>query len=174
MTLRPLLALSLAATCVSASAQPISLSYQQSERGGVCYFSVDGPGPAGGSETMTLEFSYRVEDGNLGLDLKAASFPKATGGDPDKNLKITFETDSGAMPGPRSGGYAVTSRYQRIWGGWGAGAPSQAALEALRTFKTVTVLADGARYGPFSMQVRTLPYNVLNNCAKRVRGEPTS
>ncbi|MFN3517441.1 MAG: hypothetical protein ACK4YM_09820 [Novosphingobium sp.] len=155
----------------SASAQSFNLSYQTTERNGVCYFSVDGPGPKDGSATMTLEFSYRVEDGNLGLDLKAVSFPLAAA-KAERPVTLKLETDQGDMPVPRSAGYAVTSRFQRIWAGWGAGAPSQPAFAKLRQIRTVTVVADKERYGPFDLQLKSLPYNVLNNCAKRVRGEP--
>lgn len=162
-----------AAIGAPAAGQSFSLNYQQTERAGVCYFSVDGPGPAGGSQTMTLEFSYRVEDGNLGLDLKAGSFPKAAA-KADKPVTLKLETDQGDMPVPRSSGYAVTSRFQRIWAGWGAGAPSEPAFAKLRQIKSVTVVADKERYGPFDLQLKSLPYNVLNNCAKRVRGEPVN
>ena len=167
------LALICATLAGSASAQSFNLSYQASERSGVCYFSVDGPGPKGGSATMTLEFSYRAGDGNLGLDLKAVSFPQAAA-KADKPVKLRLETDQGEMPVPRSSGYAVTSRFQRIWAGWGAGAPSEPAFAKLRQIRTVTVVADKERYGPFDLQLKSLPYNVLNNCAKRVRGEPVN
>lgn len=172
-TLKIVIAVVCTSLATAAAAQSFNLSYQATERDGVCYFAVDGPGPKDGSPTMTLEFSYRAADGNLGLDLKARSFPLAAA-NADKPVKLKLETDQGEIPVPRSSGYAVTSRFQRIWAGWGAGAPSEPAFAKLRQIKTVTVVADKERHGPFDLQLKSLPYNVLNNCAKRVRGEPVN
>lgn len=166
-----------AAAAVTVLASPASaqlnVSFGQNERNGVCYFSVQGPGPKGGSEKFTLEFSYRVSDGNLGLDLKANSFPKSAKGDKEKNINVTLDTDAGKSPASRSGGYDG-GMYERLWAGWGAGAPSQPVMDLLKKAKIVHVVADGERYGPFDMQIKTLPWNSLNNCAKRVRGEPVN
>lgn len=166
-------AVTAAALLASPASAQINVSFGQNERDGVCYFSVKGPGPKGGSEQFTLEFSYRVKDGNLGLDLKANSFPKAAKGDSEKNLNVKLETDAGNSKPSRSGGYE-SGYYQRIWAGWGAGEPSVPVMDLLKKAKIVHVVADGERYGPFDMQIKTLPWNSLNNCAKRVRGEPVN
>lgn len=162
-----------AALLASPASAQINVSFGQNERDGVCYFSVKGPGPKGGSEQFTLEFSYRVKDGNLGLDLKANSFPKAAKADPDKTINVKLETDAGNSKPSRSGGFYVGA-YERLWAGWGDGKPSEPVMDLLKKAKIVHVVADGERYGPFDMQIKTLPWNSLTNCAKRVRGEPVN
>ncbi len=157
----------LAALAVPAAAQ-LNVRFSQSENNGVCYFSVEGPGPKGGSQSFTLEFSLRVSDGNLGMDMKANNWPKAAKADPDKTVNVTLDTDAGKSKPSRSGGY-YGGVYERLWAGWGAGAPSAPVFDLLKRAKIVYVVADGERHGPFDMQIKSLPYNSLNGCAERVR-----
>lgn len=163
-----LLALILSTALAAPAAAQFNARFTQTDGDGVCYFGVYGPGPKGGSSELLLEFSYRVSDGNMGLDMKANSFPKAAKGDPEKTLNVKLETDAGNTQPSRSGGYQ-SGFYQRIWAGWGGGAPSAPVFDLLKRAKIVYVVADGERYGPFDMQIKTLPWNSLNNCAERQR-----
>lgn len=161
-------ALGLSAACATPAAAQLNASFSQSENDDVCYFGVEGPGPKGGSSKFTLEFTYRVSDGNLGIDLKANSFPKAAKANPDKTIKVTLDTDAGKTKPSRSGGF-YSGVYERLWAGWGGGAPSVPVFDLLKRAKIVHVVADGERYGPFNMQIKSLPWNSLNSCAERVR-----
>ena len=93
---------------------------------------------------------------------------KAAKADPDKTVNVTLDTDAGKSKPSRSGGY-YGGVYERLWAGWGAGAPSAPVFDLLKRAKIVYVVADGERHGPFDMQIKSLPYNSLNGCAERVR-----
>ena len=145
----------------------INATLSQNSRNGVCFFSVQGPNVPGGDKPMTLEFSYRVRDGNLGAAILVNGWPKAQAADPDKTVNVTLILDSGKTGPSRSGGYA-SGFNDRLWAGWGA-ENSPPILELLKTAKVARLEADGMRLGSFDLQIRGLAYTSLTQCAERVR-----
>lgn len=146
----------------------VNATFSQNSRNGICYFSVEGPNAPGTDKPTTLEFSYRVRDGNLGAAVLVNGWPRAQAADPDKSIPMTLVFDTG-KPGPsRSGGYA-SGFNDRAWAGWGPGPLSDVVLAPMKIAKTVRVEFDGMKLGPFDLQMKGLAHVSLTQCAERVR-----
>lgn len=145
----------------------VNATFSQNSRNGVCYFSVQGPNAPGTDKPMTLEFSYRVRDGNLGAAILVNGWPKAQGANPETVVNVTLMTDSGKTGPSRSGGYA-SGFNDRLWAGWGA-ENSPPIMEILKKAKTARLEADGMKFGPFDLQIKGLAFTSLTQCADRVK-----
>lgn len=145
----------------------VNATFSQNSRNGVCYFSVQGPNAPATDKPMTLEFSYRVRDGNLGVSILVNGWPKAQAANPDTVVPVTLVLDSGTTKPSRSGGYA-SGFNDRLWAGWGA-ENSPPIMDLLKTAKVARLEADGMRFGSFDLQIRGLAHTSLTQCADRVR-----
>lgn len=148
--------------------QKLNVQFSQNSRNGVCYMSVAGPNAPGTEQPMTLEFSYRVRDGNLGATVKVNGWPRAQQADENKTIPMTLVLDSGKSKPSRSGGFE-SGFNDSAWAGWGPGELSDPLLALLKTAKTARVEFDGMKLGPFDLQIKGLPYVSLTQCAERVR-----
>lgn len=144
-----------------------NLKFSQNSRNGVCYFSVDGPNAPGTDKPMTLEFSYRVRDGNMGVGVLVNGWPRAQQADADATHPVTMIFDSGKTVPSRSGGYA-SGYNDRVWGGWGP-ENSPPVFELTKKAKTARVEVDGMKLGPFDLQMKGLAHISLSECAERVK-----
>ena len=167
------LAAILAATVPAQAGQqaPLNIKFSQSSRNGVCYVGFEGGNAPGTDKPMTLEFSYRVRDGNFGATVKVNGWPKAQAeaarGD-EKPIPMTLKFDTGKTTTSRSGGWE-SGFDDDAWGGWGAGPTSDAAFPMLRDAKTASVTFDGLDLGSFNLQMKSLAHVSLEDCAKRVK-----
>ncbi|MCW3849211.1 hypothetical protein OF829_18390 [Sphingomonas sp. LB-2] len=146
----------------------VNVNFSQNSRNGVCYFSVGGPNAPGTDKPMTLEFSYRVRDGNLGASIKVNGWERVQKANPDTTYPMTVVLDTGKSKPSRSGGYQ-SGFNDTIWAGWGPGELSTPLLDLLKGAKTARVEVDGMKLGPFDLQMKGLAYVSLTQCAERVR-----
>ena len=146
----------------------INATFSANSRNGVCYFSVGGPTAPGTDKPMTLEFSLRVSDGNMGASIKVNGWPRAQEADPDATKTMTVILDGGRTNPSRSGGYE-SGFNDGLWAGWGPGALSAPLLDLLKTARTARVEVDGMKLGPFDLQIKGLAYTSLSQCAERVK-----
>ena len=154
----------LAAVPAFAQDQKLNVSFNANSRNGVCYFSVEGPNAPGTQQPMTLEFSYRVRDGNMGATIKANGWDRVQKADADKTYPMTIVLDTGKTKPSRSGGYE-SGVNDSIWAGWGPGELSQPLMDLLKTARTARAQVDGMTLGPFDLQMKGLA-----NVADAVRG----
>jgi hypothetical protein len=157
-----------AAIAPAANAETASMSFSQGERNGVCMVGFKGPNAPGTENQMTLQFTYRVKDGNIGASILVNSWERAQNADPEKNIPMTLVFDTGKSAPARSGGYE-SGFNDSAWAGWGAGAASDKLYALMDGAKTVRVLFDGMDLGPFDLQYKGLAHSVLKSCAGRVR-----
>jgi hypothetical protein len=153
---------------VSPALAQVNATFSQNSNRGVCYFSVQGPNAPGTDKPMTLEFSYRVSDGNMGASILVNGWPRAQQADRDAVHPITVVLDGGRTRPSRSGGYN-SGFNDRIWSGFGPGDLSAPLLDLLKTAKTARVEVDGMKLGPFDLQMKGLAHVSLTECAARVR-----
>ncbi|MDB5469587.1 MAG: hypothetical protein JWR84_1147 [Caulobacter sp.] len=156
---------------LTALAPPASAATQYqftpSERNGVCYVEFPGPNLPGEDKPFSIEFSYRVRDGNLGVTIKVNGWDKAQKADPEKKIPMTLVMDTGTTAPSRSGGYE-SGFNDTAWAGWGP-EPSAPVFALLQKAKTVSVKFDGMTLGPVDLQMKGLAYTSLNMCADEVR-----
>jgi hypothetical protein len=150
-----------------AFAQGANVKFSQNSRNGVCYFSVEGPNAPGTDKPMTLEFSYRVRDGNMGVGVLVNGWPKAQSADPEAKVPVTVIFDTGKANPSRSGGFS-SGFNDRLWGGYGA-ENSPPVLDLMKNARTARIDADGLKLGPFNLQMKGLAHISLTECADRVR-----
>jgi hypothetical protein len=146
----------------------VNVTFQANSRNGVCYFTVGGPNAPGTDKPMSLEFSYRVRDGNMGASILVNGWPRAQQADPEASFPVTVVLDTGKTKPSRSGGYA-SGFNDRIWSGWGPGELSAPLLELLKGARTARVEVDGMKLGPFDLQMKGLAHVSLTQCAERVK-----
>jgi len=159
--------LAMATLALPASAQT-HYNFTPSERNGVCYVEFPGRNLPGTDKPFSLEFSYRVRDGNFGATIKVNGWDKAQNADPEKKIPMTLVMDTGTTAPSRSGGYD-SGFSDTAWGGWGP-EPSAPVFALLENAKTVTVKFDGMTLGPVDLQMKGLAHVSLSQCAERVRG----
>lgn len=147
---------------------PLNVKFGANSRNGVCYFSVEGPNAPGTDKPMTLEFSYRVRDGNMGATIKVNGWERAQKANTETNYPVTVVFDTGKTKPSRSGGYE-SGFNDSIWSGWGPGDLSAPLLELMRNAKTARVEVDGMKLGPFDLQMKGLAYVSLTQCTERVK-----
>ena len=145
-----------------------NVTYQANSRNGICYFTVAGPNAPGTDKPMSLEFSYRVRDGNMGAKIMVNGWDRVQQANPDTTYPVTVVLDSGRTKPSRSGGYS-SGFNDSIWSGWGPGELSAPLLELLKTARTARVEVDGMKLGPFDLQMKGLGYVSLTQCAERVK-----
>jgi len=158
----------LAAAPAFAQTAPLNVSFSANSRNGVCYFSVEGPNAPGTEQPMTLEFSYRVRDGNMGATIKVNGWDRVQKADADKTYPMTLVFDTGKMKPSRSGGYE-SGFNDSIWSGFGPGELSAPLLDLLKGARTARVEVDGMKLGPFDLQMKGLAYVSLTQCTERVK-----
>lgn len=158
----------LAAAPAFAQNAPLNVSFSANSRNGVCYFSVEGPNAPETQQPMTLEFSYRVRDGNMGATIKVSGWDRVQKADADKTYPMTIVLDTGKTKPSRSGGYE-SGFNDTIWSGFGPGDLSAPLLDLLKGARTARVQVDGMTLGPFDLQMKGLAYISLTQCADRVR-----
>ncbi|MBI1408103.1 MAG: hypothetical protein GC145_18475 [Caulobacter sp.] len=174
MTLNPLRAPALAALLLAAAMAPTAnaatanMSFSQGERNGVCMVGFKGPNAPGTESQMTLQFTYRVKDGNVGATILVNGWERAQEADPEKNIPMTLVFDTGKSAPARSGGYD-SGFNDSAWAGWGAGEASYKLYALMDGASTVRVLFDGMDLGPFDLQFKGIAHSVLKTCADRVR-----
>lgn len=151
-----------------AQTAPLNVKFGANSRNGVCYFNVEGPNAPGTEQPMTLEFSYRVRDGNMGATIKVNGWDRVQKADADKTYPVTVVLDTGKTRPSRSGGYE-SGFSDSIWSGWGPGELSAPLLELLKGARTARVEVDGMKLGPFDLQMKGLAYVSLTQCTERVK-----
>ena len=115
-------------------------------------------------ERLGVEFSRRLRDGNMAVQLFGPFMRNHRDKNPDDNYPMTVRFDGGATQPSRSGGYDVGGFRSYAWGGWGAGPTSDAAYAALKDAGSFTVEFDGTTYGPFEMPEKGALYSALDDC----------
>lgn len=156
----------LVALAAPASAQT-HYNFTPSERNGVCYVEFPGPNLPGEDKSFSIEFSYRVRDGNLGATIKVNGWEKAQKADPEKKIPMTLVFDTGTSAPSRSGGYE-SGFNDTAWAGFGP-EPSVPVFALMEKAKTVKVKFDGMTLGPVDLQMKGLAHTSLSMCADRVR-----
>lgn len=158
----------LAAAPAFAQNAPLNVKFGANSRNGVCYFSVEGPNAPGTELPMTLEFSYRVRDGNMGAKIMVNGWERAQKADPEATYPVTVVFDTGKTKPSRSGGYS-SGFNDTLWSGWGPGELSAPLLALMEKAKTARIEADGMKLGPFDLQMKGLAYVSLTQCIERVK-----
>ncbi len=170
LTLGATAALLLMGEIAHAQGQPLNVKFSEGEKGGVCYVGFPRDGRTAKEPELTLEFSYRVKDGNMGATVKANSWDFVEGKSEEKKVPMTLSFDTGLTTTSRSGGYDVGFNMD-IWGGWGPGPNSEALLAVLKTAKTAKVKFDGTDLGAWDLQLKSLAWRALTECAERVKAK---
>lgn len=164
-----LLAAALLAPSSAWAQEKLNVEFSQNSRNGVCYVGFPGPNAPGTDKPMSIEFSYRVRDGNMATTINVNGWERAqakAGGETPIPMVVAF--DGGKTRPSRSGGYD-SGFNDSAWGGWGPGELSAPLLENLKTSKKATVEFDGMKLGPFDLQMKSLAYTSLTDCAERVK-----
>lgn len=129
---------------------------------GVCRIIIVGKDSDG--ESIDVEFSRRLRDGNLGISLKGSFIQKFRGKSVEDNHPVTVNFDNGESAPSRSGGYDLGGFREYVWGGWGAGAVSDATYGQLKDVTSFSVEMDGNSFGPFVMPEKGAAYQMLDQC----------
>lgn len=129
---------------------------------GVCRISVFGTDSNG--DQIRAEFSRRLRDGNLGIQLSGRFITAFRGKDVNANYPVTVTFDTGASAPSRSGGYDTGGFREYAWGGWGPGAASDATYAQLKGASSFTVSMDGSTYGPFTWNGAGAVYEAMDAC----------
>ena len=163
----------IAATAALLSAAPAlaqqQFNFEPSSRNGVCMVTFPGGTLPGGDTPYRLQFSYRVRDGNFGASILVNGWDKAQAeAQSETNRPMTLVFGPGKETTSRSGGYS-SGFNDEAWGGWGAGAGSDAAFAMLSGAQSVRVKFDGQDFGTVDLQMKGLAHVSLTQCAERVR-----
>lgn len=129
---------------------------------GVCRIGVFGK-DANGNE-IRAEFSRRLRDGNLGVQLFGRFIQAYRDKDPNENYPVTVAFDTGSSAPSRSGGYDTGGFREYAWGGWGPGAGSDATYAQLKDASSFSVSMDGNTFGPFTWIGKGAVYEALESC----------
>lgn len=129
---------------------------------GVCRISVFGRD--GNGDEIRAEFSRRLRDGNLGVQLYGRFITAFRDKDPNGNFPVTVAFDTGSAAPSRSGGYDTGGFREYAWGGWGPGAGSDATYAQLKDASSFSVSMDGNTFGPFTWSGKGAVYEALESC----------
>lgn len=129
---------------------------------GVCRISVFGTDSNG--DEIRAEFSRRLRDGNLGVQLYGRFIAAYRDKDPNANHPVTVAFDTGNSAPTRSGGYDTGGFREYAWGGWGPGAASDAAYAQLKEASSFSVRMEGNSFGPFTWAGKGAVYQALDAC----------
>jgi hypothetical protein len=129
---------------------------------GVCSVSVFRKDAEG--REVRAEFSRRLRDGNLSVQVYGPFMVNFRDADMQENFPVTVAFDTGTSAPSRSGGYDVGGFEEYIWGGWGPGAASDATYAALRGKSSFSVEMDGNTYGPFTWTGSGALWTALDDC----------
>lgn len=164
-----LIALLLPVNSIAQIGKRLDLKFSTSRYRGVCAIGFAGANAPGTEKPMQLEFSYRVRDGNFGVNIKVNGWPRAQEADPNQNVPLTLIFDNGKKTTARSGGYS-SGFNDKFWAGWGVGSTSEAAYAALEGAGSVQVNTDdGLDLGKFDLQMDGMAYNWIKRCAAELR-----
>jgi hypothetical protein len=170
-----LIALAAIAAAVTAAApaaaqfEKVDVNVSVTERNGICFIAFP---RAARNDTdpprLMLEFSVRARDGNFVTSVGANNWSFISGKDEEASLPMTLVFKGGKTTTSRSGGYS-NGMEQKVWGGWGPGEGSAAALEMLKPARSVSVRFDGQDLGEFDLQLANYAHTWLTDCVARTK-----
>lgn len=129
---------------------------------GVCRITVFGKD--GNGDEIRAQFSRRLRDGNLALQLSGRFIQEYRGKDTNENHPVTVKFDTINSAPSRSGGYDTGGFREYVWGGWGAGAASDATYAQLKDASAFTIAMDGKSFGPFTWVGKGAVYKAMDAC----------
>ena len=129
---------------------------------GVCRLTVFGKDKDG--DEIRAQFSRRLRDGNLALQLSGRFIREYRGEDPNENHPVTVKFDIGDSAPSRSGGYDTGGFREYAWGGWGPGDASEDTYLLMLNASSFSVGMDGKEFGPFTWEKKGALFRAMNDC----------
>lgn len=136
--------------------------YTLEYNGGVCRVTVFGKDSQG--EEIRAQFSRRLRDGNLAVQLSGRFIQAYRERDPNENHRVTVKFDIGDSAPSRSGGYDTGGFRENAWGGWGPGDASDETYMLMLNASNFTVAMDGESFGPFTWAEKGALFRAMNAC----------